>query len=270
MGMKNSHKALAVGALSALLIGGCGSPSNDEGEIVTEIDLPTGLVLGLTCENAGIAFELCILDDPANPFRNSIIREFDVNNPDAENKFELANQIPASQDFAISRYYFWATALARRPSGENQYFTALALHELWDAQVTSGFGDPIIQEQALKAYRSVLENFFGSVTFFVFAYQIDGNTVFCGTNCPPPGFDPDRGDREIPISFVLNELTADNLYRVDATGYAQLIPGDPILTLEQISDWGFTYVPCVEVTLPDGNLVCQGGVVSVNNFGGTL
>lgn len=279
MATKTSHIALVVGALSALLISGCGSPGSDEGTVtgsfevidgdivvIEDIDLPTGLVLGLTCENAGITGETCILDDPENPFRNTIIREFNENDPDADSKFVLANQIPPSQDFAISRYYFWATALARFPSGENQYLAARALHELWDAQVTSGFGDPIIQEQALKAYRSVLENFFGSVTFFVFAYEIDGNVVFCGSNCPPPGFNPERGDREIPISFTLNELTADNLYRVESTGWARLVPGDPLLTLELISDWGFTYVPCVETTLPDGNVVCQGGVVSVNNF----
>jgi len=140
------------------------------------------------------------------------------------------------------------------------------LHELWDAQVADGFGDPIIQEQALRAYRSVLDNFFGSVTFFIFSYVIDGDVVFCGDNCPPPNFDPDRGDRSVPVSFVLNELTADNLYREASTGYTRLIPGDPILTLEEISSWGFTYQPCVEITLPDSQVVCQGGVISVSEF----
>ena len=35
-----------------------------------------------------------LLDDPENPFRLTVTREFDVNNPDAETKFDLANSIP--------------------------------------------------------------------------------------------------------------------------------------------------------------------------------
>ena len=273
-----SRTVTVIGALFALTLGGCGSGGG--GERVGKIDengdpidgkgivLPTDLSLDLACADAGIAGELCILEDPENPFRSVIIREFDVNNPGAENKFDIANSIPRDQEYAKSRFYFWATALARRPNGENQYETAKALHELYDAQVLDGFGDPNIQQQALRAYRSVLENFFGSVTFFVFSYEIDGNVVFCDPNrfqCPPPSFVPGR-DREIPVSFVLNELTADALYREAATGWTRLIPGDPILTLEEISDWGFTYQPCVETTLPDGAEVCQGGVISVSEF----
>lgn len=272
---KQFIKTATAGAIGALVLAGCGSSGSDgEEEIITEIVLPNDLELDLACADAGIAGETCILEDPDNPFRSIIIREFDVNNPGAENKFDIANSIPDGQEYAKARFYFWATALARRPSGENQYATAQALHELLDAQILAEsnpayLGDPNIRAQALRAYRSVLENFFGSVTFFVFSYEINGEVVFCDPNrfvCPPPGFDPERGDREIPVSFVLNELTADALYREEATGWTRLIPGDPILTLEEISDWGFTYTPCVEVTLPDGAVVCQGGTIAVSEF----
>lgn len=227
-----------IALLAAVSVGGCGSSSGDDGEIITEILLPTDLVVNLYCIDVGIAFEPCILDDPENPFRSTPTAEFNVNDPDAETKFALANEIPAGPTGAKARYYLWATALARFPSGENQWYTARALHELWDAA-----GDPIIQTQALRAYRSVLQNFFGSVTFF----------ECCA------GLDPNNPNDPIPFSANLNELTADNLYRTASTNWARLVPGDPLLTLALISDWGFTYKPA---TGPDFN----DGVVSVNEF----
>ena len=112
-----------------LMIGGCGgsgSPDSNDGQVINEIVLPTDLLLNLNCANVGVAFETCIEEDPENPFRTVTILEFDVNNPDAEIKFDLANQIPAGPTGAKARFYLWATALARRASGENQYYTALA------------------------------------------------------------------------------------------------------------------------------------------------
>jgi hypothetical protein len=169
------------------------------------------------------------MEDPENPFATVPIIEFDVNNPEATNKFDLFNSIPAGPTGAKARFYFWATALARRPSGENQFYTALALHELWDLN-----SDPIVQTQALKAYRSVLDNFFGSVTVF--------------TCCP--ALSPDG--EPIPFPVGLNELTADNLYRTDATGYERLVPGDPLLVLSLMLDWGYTYRPANPPDYTDG------------------
>ncbi|MEJ2534770.1 MAG: hypothetical protein P8008_04725, partial [Gammaproteobacteria bacterium] len=205
-------KAAAAVLLCAgvFLAGGCGGERKaGDGEVINSIVLPTDTVLNLACEDVGIAGELCVLEDPENPFVRVPILEFDVNNPGAENKFDLFNSLPPGPTGAKARFYFWATALARRQSGENQFYTALALHELWDLN-----RDPIIQEQALKAYRSVLDNFFGSVTVF--------------TCCPAAS--PD-GETPVPFPVGLNELVADNLFRTDATGYARLVPGDPILVL---------------------------------------
>lgn len=192
---------------SGLLVTSCsGKPGAGDGEIINAIVLPTDTLVNLACEDAGIFREQCVLDDPENPFAFVPIIEFDVNNPAAANKFRLFNSIPSGRTGAKARYYFWATALARRASGENQFYTALALHELWNYN-----SDPIIQAQALKAYRSVLDYFFGSVTFFT-----------CCPAASPTG-------QPVPFSVGLNELTADNLYRTDATGYARLVPGDPLL-----------------------------------------
>ena len=216
-------------ALSVFAIGGCESPSDNEGQQINAILLPTDTLLNLACADAGIGFELCILEDPENPFAQVATPEFNVNNPDAATKFELANNIPAGPTGAKARFYLWATALARFPSGENQWYTARALHELYDAN-----SDTLIQEQALRAYRSVLDNFWGSVTFF----------TCCGG---------------VSFSVNLNEQTADDLYRTDSTGFVRLIPGDPLNAQSVMAEWGYTYRPATPPEYNDGLVTINGG-----------
>ena len=125
------------------------------------------------------------------------------------------------------------------------------------ARVVQLYDDPVIQAQALKAYRSVLDNFFSSVTFFACDFR-DG--VFQG--CPSDNFDPDLDDRA-NVSFPLNETVADNLYRPDATGYAILVddtfPLD-LAVLDLLSEWGYSYQPATPPLYNDG-------VVFVNDGG---
>ncbi len=236
-------RRLATLAVCTLAVGiaGCNDDERqpEDGLLINSILLPTDVVLNLFCEDVGIYLETCVLDDPENPFATTTIIEFDVNNPDADNKFDLFNSIPQGPTGAKARFYFWATALARRPSGENQFYTALALHELFDANSNVLSKDEIVRTQALKAYQSVLQNFFGSVTVFT-----------CCPGASPIG-------EPVPFSIPLNELTADNLYRTDATGFQRLIDGDPILVLAQLLDWGFSYQPANPPNFDDG-------VVSVN------
>ena len=216
-------------ALSVFAIGGCESPSDNEGQQINAILLPTDTLLNLACADAGIGFELCILEDPENPFAQVATPAVNVNNPNAATKFELANNIPAGPTGAKARFYLWATALARFPSGENQWYTARALHELYDAN-----SDTLIQEQALRAYRSVLDNFWGSVTFF----------TCCGG---------------VSFSVNLNEQTADDLYRTDSTGFVRLIPGDPLNAQSVMAEWGYTYRPATPPEYNDGLVTINGG-----------
>ncbi|MDH5620817.1 MAG: hypothetical protein OEY74_01940 [Gammaproteobacteria bacterium] len=235
------RKMLLIG-LAAMATASCnGERDADDGEVINAIALPTDVVLNLACENVGIVGENCVLGDPENPFVTTAIIEFDPNNPGAENKFDLFNAIPAGPTGAKARFYFWATALARRPSGENQFYTALALHELFDANSNVLSTDELVRAQALKAYRSVLDNFFGSVTVF--------------TCCP--GASP-TGE---PVAFAipLNELTADNLYRTNATGYRRLVDGDPILVLQLFVEWGYSYQPATPPNFDNG-------VITVGEF----
>ena len=227
--------------ICALGVAGCSSGERDEndGQLFNAIVLPTDVVLNLACEDVGVHPETCVLNDPENPFATVPITEFNVNDPDAEfNKFTLANGIPAGPNGAKARFYLWATALARFPSGENQYYTSLALHELFDANSNAIYEDELVREQTKKAYRSVLDNFFGSVTVF---------TCF---QCIP--------ESNFPVP--LNERVADHLFRTDSTGFRRLVPGDPTQVLELLLDWGYTYQPCTD--LPN----CTNGVVSVIEY----
>lgn len=227
---------------AAMLLVGCAAEERDEkdGVIINSLALPTDVVLNLACENVGVHPETCVLDDPENPFATTTITEFDVNNPGAENKFDLFNSIPAGPTGAKARFYFWATALARRASGENQFYTALALHELFDANSNVLSKDELVRAQALKAYRSLLDNFFGSVTVFT-----------CCPGASPTG-------EPVAFSVPLNELAADALYRTDRTGFMRLVEGDPILVLELLLNWGYSYQPATPPNFDNG-------VISVND-----
>ena len=56
----------------------------------------------------------------------------------------------------------------------------------------------------------------------------------------------------VPFPIALAELSADNLYRTDATGYARLVPGDPLLVKSLLLVWGYTYMPANPPNYDDG------------------
>ena len=132
-----------------LMTAGC--DEIDGGQIQNTVQLPVDSVLNFRCEDEGVFPEDCVLDNPENPYVSVAVTE--------DNKFDLANEAPSAK----SRYYLWATALARGVGlqGENQYYTAVSLHEVYGES-----GSPTTRDQARKAYRSVLDNFFLAPSFF--------------------------------------------------------------------------------------------------------
>ena len=218
-------------ALVVLGIEGCGS-GDGGGKNITTQELPTGFSLRLECDDVGVYPEDCVLDDRNNPYATVNIIEFDPNDEDADNKFDLAEEIPEGGEYAKTRFYFWATALARRGSGENQFYTAVALHELWSAGVDDGFGSPNAQEQAKKAYRACLDYFFNDFTFIG----------------PFPDLNDPDGDF---IPLVIRGLVGTQL--VPSPEFNTLFPGgDTELNAKvELGDWGYFYVPAGPGVPPD-------------------
>ncbi|MCP4301259.1 MAG: hypothetical protein GY783_11790 [Gammaproteobacteria bacterium] len=213
---KQDYLALGKGLLMVLfgflILSGCEERDSGDGTVINEIILPTDVVLNLFCEDVGVNDETCVLDDPENPYALVATLEFDVNNPDPNQptKFDLLANIPPGPTGAKARFYLWATALARRQNGENQWYTARALYQLFDANSNPISKDEIVRAQALKAYRSVLDNFFGSVT------------IFAG----------------VPVG--LNEQTARDIFFPDVTGF-RVLPPDDMGPIELFFEWGYRY-----------------------------
>lgn len=197
----NMLAALILAGAMLLLITGCGEV--DGGTVQNEIQLPLDSVLNFNCEDEGIFPDDCVLENPENPYASANVSE--------DTKFELNDGAPSAK----SRYYLWATALARQASGENQYYTALSLHEVYAESAS-----PTTREQAIKAYRSVLDNFFLSATFFVVPVT--------------------TGD--VPFAVSIKDIVGENLHNPTAASLVSLY-SDPIFALEDISEWGYVYDP---------------------------
>jgi hypothetical protein len=111
-----------------------------------------GLTLQLHGEDEGIHPDTSVLEDPNNPFV--------LNSPGEETKW----RIQASGD-RVAAFYAWATLLARRPSGEAQFYVATNLVGIYQNGEASQAELPRVREQALRAYQSVLDNFPDAVTY---------------------------------------------------------------------------------------------------------
>jgi hypothetical protein len=194
-------KAIILTLSSFVLLSGCGGGDGSE---QTPVELQTNYTLDLACQNEGVFPETCVLNDPNNPFANVYINE--------ENKWDLHDAAPSAK----SRFYLWATALAKSPNGENQYYTASALHALY----TEG-GSVVAKTQAIKAYRAVLDHFFDDVTYFL-------------------------ADWLLPVveyyEVLLRELTGDRLYDPSFDNLSDLFE-TPEQALNTLNDWGYSYDP---------------------------
>ena len=212
-----------------VLISGCGK-DEDDGEVRNTVALPTDIVLNLYCDDIGIFTETCALDDPENPYRLTPFATMDPTDEDAFNtaKFDLANAAPSPK----AKFYVYATAMARAPTGENQFYTALALHELFTATVTaSPPGSALIRDQAIRAYRSVLDNFFDSSTFFPASFVPDPDIFFPVPLAPQAAF------------YLALSGGEANLFFAD-------IGSNEFFARETMGSWGYTWVGMIERPAP--------------------
>ena len=196
--------ATLIACSMILLTAGCGEV--DGGTVVKDIPLPIDSTLNFACVDEGIYLEKCVLDNPANPYANVAVTE--------DNKFDLSDEAPSAK----SRYYLWATALAKGAGipGENQYYTALSLHEVYAESASA-----TTRDQAKKAYRSVLDNYFLAPTFF-------------------GPFSLEESFFAVPVK----DLVGQNLYDPSAANLVSFY-ADPVNALAEISEWGYIYEPAI-------------------------
>jgi len=211
-------------AVTLVNISGCGSDGNYTSN---GIPLPTDTSLTLYCDNVGIDPEKCVLDDPANPYRLVAI-ETETANKDKQNYvFTMSAKAPSAK----SRFYLWATALARSSQGDFQFQVATALHELY----TEGKSDTA-RRQAFKAYSTVL----GNSTF-------RSSSTYWTTDWRPTS-------QQTTFAVPVKDVTGMRLYDPTPSNLLTLFPNtisDPALSLNQsqydglkkLGDWRCAYDP---------------------------
>lgn len=185
---------LLVAGMLILVLSGCGEVDDDDGTVVNTVALPTDdtIPLDLYCEDIGIFTETCILDDPANPYATSPLS--------VDLKFELDADAPSF----TAKFYLWGTALAKGigAPGENQFYVALNLHRMWASS-----NSELTRLQALRAYRSYLDNYFNSTTFFEIPVD-SGNFV-------PQSLNIFTGEMLFDPADISNTFTSTRLFNPD-------------------------------------------------------
>ena len=135
--------ALAVSAIA------CGDPAEYRfGENIT------GIQFELFDETEGIYPSDVTLNNPRNPFRDYNIGDF--------TKFDIL-----TDGGNAGAFYAWATLLANVPIGENQFYTATKLRDIYLANEVAPEDREIVRQMAITAFQRVLDCFPDSVFFDV-------------------------------------------------------------------------------------------------------
>lgn len=219
------NKLIAALIAGSMIIVTAGCSEIDGGTVQNTVQLPEpgDSTLNFRCENEGIYLEKCVLDNPENPYASVAITEPKDEEPDEPctdlydptSKFTLSDDAPSMK----AKYYVWATALAKGVGlqGENQYFTAFYLQAVFAES-----GSPTTRDQAVKAYRSLLDNYFLGVTF-------DKYEVVPAPECV-----------EVKVAAALKDRAGENLYAPTDPALVSLYV-IPDSALEDISEWGYIY-----------------------------
>jgi hypothetical protein len=147
--MCSSHiKCLFVGL--ALLAAACGG-DNEQYRFGFNT---TGIQFELFDETEGIHPSEVTLDNPRNPFR-----EFNIGE---DTKFDIL-----TDGGNAAAFYAWATVLAGQPTGENQFYTATKLRDIFLANEVPQEDQAIVRQMAIEGFQRVLDCFPNSVFFDV-------------------------------------------------------------------------------------------------------
>jgi len=126
----------------------------------------TTMTIEITDVTMGVHPSRTVLQDANNPFRAGL---------GADTKWVIETHDDAIPDYAgsVPRFYAWATMTAYEPTGENQFYTALALSDMWTFEEAEGADLVFVRQMAIDGYQSLLDNFPDSVS-----YLADGVSFF--------------------------------------------------------------------------------------------
>ncbi len=127
--------------------GGCAA----DGEPWAPADL-TGMTLELHGANEGVYPDQSVLADPNNPFAAGAIGQ--------ETIWKIQ-----SNGGNVAAFYAWATACARGPSGERQFYAALDLKAIFQMNQAVEADMPKVRELAIRGFQAMLDNFPDAVTY---------------------------------------------------------------------------------------------------------
>lgn len=109
-----------------------------------------GAPLALYTADEGVHPDRSVLEDPANPFAVGALSDATV--------WELQRS-----GGNVAAFYAWATANARGPSGERQYYAALDLKAIYDLDQAENRS--LVRELAIRGFQAVLDYFPDAVTY---------------------------------------------------------------------------------------------------------
>jgi hypothetical protein len=112
----------------------------------------TGIQFELFSPTEGIHPSKVTLSNPRNPFR-----EFGVSD---DTKFAILDDGGNAGGF-----YAWATVLASIPIGENQFYTAIKLRDIFEANEVPTEDREKVRQMAIDGFQAVLDCFPESVRF---------------------------------------------------------------------------------------------------------
>ena len=112
----------------------------------------TGIEFELFDPTEGIHPSKVTLNNPHNPFR-----EFGVSD---DTKFQILGD-----GGNAGAFYAWATVLADIPIGENQYFTAVKLRDMYQSNEVAEEDRETVRQMAVDGFQAVLDCFPESVLF---------------------------------------------------------------------------------------------------------
>jgi hypothetical protein len=130
-----------------ILAAGCaadGTPWSGE-------EVPDG-PLRFVSDDEGVHPDRSVLFDPENLFATGALDD------------ETVWQIQSSGG-AVAGFYAWATALARGPSGERQYYAALDLKSVLELQLADEEDLDEVRDRAIRGFQAMLDYFPDAVTY---------------------------------------------------------------------------------------------------------